>query len=97
MQAVESVMPGDLLVIFSDGILEATDIQEEEFGEEGIVKAVEKHWNRPPAEICRAVLDDVRVFLGKEEPHDDQTLLIVRLDQARAGDGHPLPSAATSA
>lgn len=80
-QALEPVLPGDLLVVFSDGILEATDAQEAEFGEEGIVAVVEKHWNGAPAEICAAVLEAVRLFLGKELPHDDQTLLVVRLDQ----------------
>jgi serine phosphatase RsbU (regulator of sigma subunit) len=45
------------------------------------VAVVEKHWNGAPAEICAAVLEAVRLFLGKELPHDDQTLLVVRLDQ----------------
>jgi hypothetical protein len=84
-QAVEPVLAGDLLVVFSDGILEATDAHGGEFGEEGIVAAIEKNWNRTPGEICAAVLEATRLFLGKELPHDDQTLLVVRLDQARAG------------
>jgi hypothetical protein len=84
-QAVEPVLAGDLLVIFSDGILEATDAQGGEFGEEGVVAAIEKNWNGAPAAICGAVLEAVRLFLGKEIPHDDQTLLVVRLNQARTG------------
>jgi hypothetical protein len=81
-QAVVPVMPGDLLIVFSDGILEATNASDAEFGEEGIISAVEKQWNQTPGEICGAVLEAVRLFLGKELPHDDQTLLIVRLDHA---------------
>jgi sigma-B regulation protein RsbU (phosphoserine phosphatase) len=88
-QAVEPVMPGDLLVVFSDGILEATNSSDDEFGEQGIVSAIEKHWSRPPSEICAAVLEAVRVFLGKELPHDDQTLLIVRLDHAPLAANQP--------
>ena len=84
-QAVEPVLAGDLLVVFSDGILEATDMHGAEFGEEGVVAATEKNWNDSPAEICDAVLEAVRLFLGKELPHDDQTLLVVRLDHAREG------------
>jgi hypothetical protein len=84
-QAVEPVLPGDLLVVFSDGILEATDASGAEFGEEGVVAAIEKNWNKPPAAICNAVLEAVGAFLGKELPHDDQTLLVVRLDQAGSG------------
>jgi sigma-B regulation protein RsbU (phosphoserine phosphatase) len=81
-QAVEPVLPGDLLVVFSDGILEATDAAGGEFGEEGIVACIEKNWNKPPAAICNSMLEAVGIFLGKELPHDDQTLLVVRLDQA---------------
>jgi hypothetical protein len=79
-QGVEPVCPGDLLVVFSDGILEATNARGEEFGEEGVIAAIEKTGGRSPAEICGAVLDGVRVFLAGELPHDDQTLLVVRLD-----------------
>jgi sigma-B regulation protein RsbU (phosphoserine phosphatase) len=93
-QAVEPVLAGDLLVVFSDGILEATDVRGGEFGEDGVVASVEKNWNRTPGEICAAVLEAVSLFLGKELPHDDQTLLVVRLDQARAGRTNNAASAA---
>jgi hypothetical protein len=96
-QAVEKVLPGDLLVVFSDGILEATDARGGEFGEEGVVAAVEKNWNKAPSAICNAVLDSVRMFLGKEAPHDDQTLLVVRLDQApKAADAEEQSSVAVA-
>ena len=52
---------------------------EEEFGEERILAAVEENWAGSPTQICDAVLAKVRVFLGKELPHDDQTLMVVRL------------------
>ena len=96
-QAVETVLPGDLLVVFSDGILEATNVAEAEFGEEGIVASIEKNWSRTPGEICGAVLEAVRVFLGNEPPHDDQTLLVVRLDQANADASPNTPPTLASA
>jgi phosphoserine phosphatase RsbU/P len=74
-----AVLPGDLLVVFSDGILEAANSLDEEFGEERILAAVQENWAGSPTQICDAVLSDVRVFLGKELPHDDQTLMVVRL------------------
>ena len=73
------VQPGDLLVVYSDGILEATNNRDEEFGEERILAAVEDHWAESPTEIRDAVLSRVKTFLGKELPHDDQTLMVVRL------------------
>ncbi len=73
------VQPGDLLVVFSDGILEALNAADEEFGEDRILAAVEENWASSPTQICDAVLAKVRAFLGKELPHDDQTLMVVRL------------------
>jgi serine phosphatase RsbU (regulator of sigma subunit) len=83
-----SVLPGDLLVVFSDGILEAANSLDEEFGEERILPAVEESWAGSPTEICDAILAKVRVFLGKELPHDDQTLMVVRLQKVPIAAGH---------
>lgn len=86
-----AIMPGDLLVVFSDGILEAANSLDQEFGEERIVAAVKENWAGSPTEICDAVLAGVRQFLGKALPHDDQTLMVVRLQKvpsvARHRDG----------
>ena len=85
IQAEVPVVPGDLLVVFSDGILEAANSLDEEFGEEGVLASIERNPNKAPDEICAAILADVRTFLGKELPQDDQTLLVVRLDAVMPG------------
>jgi len=85
VQVVVDVHPGDLLVVYSDGILEAENAHGEEFGEAGVIACIARHPNATPGEICAAVLEDVRVFLGSGLPQDDQTLLIARLD--RVGEG----------
>jgi hypothetical protein len=87
-QSAISVLPGDLLVVFSDGILEAANSLDEEFGEERILPAVEESWGGSPTEICDAILAKVRIFLGKELPHDDQTLMVVRLQKVPAAAVH---------
>jgi serine phosphatase RsbU (regulator of sigma subunit) len=78
-QARIHVEPGDLLVSYSDGILEAANAQDEEFGEERILKTVEDNWQKSSVEIRDAVFSRVRAFAGKQTPHDDQTLMVVRL------------------
>jgi serine phosphatase RsbU (regulator of sigma subunit) len=83
-QADIAILPGDLLVVFSDGILEAANAADEEFGEERILRAIEENWSGSPREICDGVLANVRLFLGKELPHDDQTLMVVRLQKVPA-------------
>ncbi len=97
-QAEVHVQPGDLLVVFSDGILEAANSRDEEFGEEGVVASVRKHWTLAPGDLCASILEDVRAFLGKELPQDDQTLLLVKLDVAGETAGRfSLPAASTKA
>ncbi len=80
--AIVAVEPGDILVVFSDGISEAANAADEEFGEERIIGSVERMPGRDPIELCGGILEDVRAFIGSEPPRDDQTLMVVRLEPA---------------
>lgn len=92
-QTQVAIQPGDLLVVFSDGISEAANALDEEFGEDRILDVIRENWAASPTEICDAVLAKVRTFLGKELPHDDQTLMVVRLQgvakRSNEPDYHP--------
>ncbi len=79
-QAQVDIEPGDLLVVFSDGVSEATNAAGAEFGEDGIIESVKREWRNSAGGVCDGVLADVRTFLGDELPHDDQTLMVVRLE-----------------
>ncbi|HEY4087337.1 MAG TPA: PP2C family protein-serine/threonine phosphatase [Bryobacteraceae bacterium] len=85
-QAEVDIEPGDLLVIFSDGVSEAANAEGAEFGEEGIIESVMRVWQNSAAGVCDGILADVRKFLGDQPPHDDQTLLVVRLQQVAKSD-----------
>lgn len=79
-QGEAKVEPGDLLVMYSDGILEAQNERDEEFGEDRILQVICQNQDKAPGEICAAILNSVRGFLGRQTAHDDQTLLVVRLE-----------------
>jgi len=70
---------GDLLVLYSDGITEAFSQAGEEFGESGIISAVQ---SLPPtgsaADGVELILAAVRKHLDGRPPHDDITLVVVR-------------------
>ncbi len=69
------VAPGDLLVIATDGILEACGADDSEFGTIGLQTAVRMHAGAPLPVLAAHILSAVAAW-GKQE--DDQTLLIVR-------------------
>jgi len=71
------LQPGDLIVLYSDGITEAGVQRGEEFGESRLAEVIETNGDRPLAEIQQQVLTAVRKWSG-DEPEDDMTLLIAR-------------------
>jgi sigma-B regulation protein RsbU (phosphoserine phosphatase) len=73
---------GDVIVLFSDGITEAPNRRDEQFGEERLLALAQQHADLPARAICDAILADVRAFTGDRPSPDDQTLLVVRLWEA---------------
>jgi phosphoserine phosphatase RsbU/P len=92
------VEAGDLLVIYSDGIVEAADAHEQEFGDERLISVIERNWRNPPAEICESIVANVNAFIGSQAARDDQTLVIARLEPSEieripAADAEPVVKA----
>jgi serine phosphatase RsbU (regulator of sigma subunit) len=69
----------DLLIFYSDGITEAMNEQQEEYGEERLEKIAALTDGMSAEESLSAVLANVSNFLGKMLPQDDQTLVVVRV------------------
>ncbi len=69
---------GDLLVLYTDGIIETPDLDGREFGEENLVRVLRGNADRDLEGIVRAVLDEVRGWSGGAAPHDDVTLVLAR-------------------
>jgi serine phosphatase RsbU (regulator of sigma subunit) len=70
--------PGDVLVVYSDGVTEAMNAREDFFGEERLRAALRATAGQPVAAIGRRVLSDVREFVGDAPMHDDLSLVVVR-------------------
>ena len=71
--------PDDLIVMYTDGITEAFNPQDEEFGEERLMDYLQNHRNDPVQEIIDGLVDEVRRFCGSRQQSDDITLVIVRV------------------
>jgi phosphoserine phosphatase RsbU/P len=71
--------PGDLVAIYTDGITEATNAAEEEFGEARLERLLRENAHRPAADVSRLVLESVNDFREGRPQHDDMTLVIARV------------------
>jgi len=78
VQGEVTVDPGDLLIMFSDGVTEAENMSGEDFGEARLLAAICNNWHADTRDLCDTVLYQLRSFLGDLDPQDDQTLMIIR-------------------
>jgi sigma-B regulation protein RsbU (phosphoserine phosphatase) len=68
---------GDLVCLYTDGITEAANAEESDYGRAQLIEVLRKHQSVAASEICDAVLGDVRRFSGKA-PTDDASLLVIK-------------------
>lgn len=68
---------GDVLALYTDGVTEAFNSDEEEFGEARLVDALRRHREEPARSIVAAIVEEVRRF-GTAEQHDDITLIVAK-------------------
>jgi sigma-B regulation protein RsbU (phosphoserine phosphatase) len=69
---------GDLLVAYTDGIVEPEDVYGEMFGEERLIDLLLTHKERAIEEIIARVMEAVRQWTGTPELQDDMTMLVMR-------------------
>jgi len=81
-QGQQTIRKGDVLVAFSDGIVEAPNFNDEEFGERRLIDAVRAGWNDSAGDIRNGVLNRVRSYMNNGPAADDQTLMVVRFKEA---------------
>ncbi len=70
--------PGDILVLYTDGITEVINNAEEEFGEERLEAIIAQNAHRPAAALTELVLAAVRDFAQDQDLFDDATLVIIK-------------------
>jgi sigma-B regulation protein RsbU (phosphoserine phosphatase) len=69
---------GDLLALFTDGVIEAPDGEDREFGEERLLDLLRHHRHGDLADILAVVLEEIGQWSGGGAPHDDVTLVLAR-------------------
>lgn len=70
--------PGEILLLYTDGITESRDAEGHEFGVEGLADAVRAEIDQDAPEILDAVFRRLAEFTGCAEPVDDRTLVVIK-------------------
>jgi serine phosphatase RsbU (regulator of sigma subunit)/uncharacterized glyoxalase superfamily protein PhnB len=78
----QELSPGDVLALYTDGITEASNGRDEEFGEGRLVESLRQHRELPCQALLTAIVDDVRGF-SPEEQHDDITAIVAKFRAAQ--------------
>ena len=81
--------PGDLLLLYSDGVTEAFDAQGTEYGEDRLAQLVLTLIEHPASMICQQIVSDVRRHAVGGITTDDVTLLVIRRLDAQSEEAAP--------
>ncbi|MFC1554368.1 SpoIIE family protein phosphatase [candidate division KSB1 bacterium] len=69
---------GDIIFLFTDGISEAQNTNEEEFGENRIIKYLKNHKDSSAEEIIKNLLDEIKKFTNESHQSDDLTMVVIK-------------------
>jgi phosphoserine phosphatase RsbU/P len=72
--------PGDWLIIFTDGLVEAENARQEEYGETQLLSVINSAAAATPAEMLNRLMAEVDLFVGATPQHDDVTCLLVKAE-----------------
>jgi serine phosphatase RsbU (regulator of sigma subunit) len=76
-EVYDTLSPGDIILLSSDGVIEATNAQGEMYGVDRFVTCVTKISEYSAQAILNLVLKDVQTFVGDSEATDDLTMVVV--------------------
>jgi len=73
-----TLAPGDMLVLYTDGVIEVSDPRDAEFGTTGLTRVLAASANQPADHIIHAVVDATRAHARTDHFTDDFTLMVVK-------------------
>jgi phosphoserine phosphatase RsbU/P len=75
-----ALAPGDWLVVFTDGVVEAVNAREEDFDEPRLLNAIQAGASGTPKQLLDRLMNDLDLFVGNTPQHDDITCLLVKAE-----------------
>ena len=74
----QSIRKGDTIMFYTDGVTEAMNERHEEYGTERLTKILRQNIARPSSGIIERIKEDIKLFVGNAEQHDDMTMVVVK-------------------
>jgi phosphoserine phosphatase RsbU/P len=74
-----TLQPGDWLVIFTDGVVEALNAKAEEYEEPRLLNVLQNGIAATPEELLRRLMADLDAFVGATPQHDDVTCMLIKV------------------
>ncbi len=75
-----TLSPGDWLIIFTDGLVEAENARQEEYEESRVVSLLGANASATPREMLDRLMASLDLFVGSTPQHDDVTCLLIKAD-----------------
>jgi len=79
LQKSFSLGAGDLAVLFTDGVSEAMNAHNEEWGEDRLIEVAKSCHGLPAFEVMTRILSAAEVFAAGASQYDDMTLVVLRI------------------
>jgi phosphoserine phosphatase RsbU/P len=72
--------PGDWLIIFTDGLVEAENARQDEYGEDRLLSLIGTSAASTPADMLKRMMAELDLFVGNTPQHDDVTCLLIKAE-----------------
>ncbi len=76
---VQKVQSGDIIVTYTDGLVEALNDRGQQYGKESLEKIIKANNSSSGKDIANLIKADVKNFIGQADQHDDQSLLVIKI------------------
>lgn len=76
---IQKVKTGDIIITYTDGLVEALNDKGQQYSVENLMRVIKTNCAASGKDIANRVKADIKTFCGNAELHDDQTLLVVKI------------------
>jgi sigma-B regulation protein RsbU (phosphoserine phosphatase) len=87
---------GDVFALYTDGISEAMNDRSELFGDLRLTRLVEEHGHLDSTELRERIMREIEAFVGGAEQHDDQTMILLKVEEPASPSAHAAPASAAA-